>query len=315
MRTRKRYATVWLTQSDRDTITSQARKYRIVSQGFKIVKFNAMQQSASFSTSTTQTNNSFVQAPAALVYIDDGHELFELTYGEAPTGVARSIPIWGNVSESGNPIVPNSTQAGGGLGDMGKIYAGFTNPTDGTSGLLIPVQHQLVSNAQMNLFNFDVQNGGKVQLLQSGQEFEYTWHNPVSQWINPNYGVTLSQPSITINLIKDSTTLQANYATGIIENVWHPPVMHLIKMPPLQDALGNITISAELWIEYTCVIEIETGRFLYTKATGLNSMLPTITQSLPYPVSERQIFSQTNDPSLEEEPVPNANRFKKPKLI
>lgn len=304
-----------MTGQDRDTITAQARKYRIVSQGFRIVKFNAMQQSASFSTSTTQTNNSFVQAPAALIYIDDGHELYELTYGEAPTGVARQIPIWGNSGEDGNPIVPNSSTAGVGLGDMAKIYAGFSNPTDGTSGLLIPVQHQLYSSSQMNINNFDVQNGGKVHLLQSGQEFEYTWHNPVTQWISPNYGVTLSQPSVTINLIKDTTTLNANYGTGVIENVWKPPVMHLIRMPPLQDALGNITLSAEIWIEYTCVVEIETGRFLFSRNIALNSLGQSLTQALPYPVSEREIFSQTNDPSVEEDIKRNTNRFKKPKLM
>lgn len=302
-----------MTQADLDTIASEARKYRIVSQGFRIVKFNVMQQQASFSTSTTQTNNSFVQAPCALIYVDDGYELFEQTFGEHPTGLKFNTPIWGQNADGSNPIGSNSQSAT--PADFVKIFAGFSNPPNGTSGSLITVQFQLPSSVQMSINNFDVMNGGKVEMLQTGQEFEYTWHNPVNQWINPNTGVLLTAPSVTINMIKDTTPLNAQYATGIIENVWKSPVMHLIRMPPLQDALGNITISAEIWIEYHIEIEIETGRFLQSRNITVNSLGPSITQALRYPVSEREIWGTTSEPDFEKGNNKVVSVFKRQKLM
>lgn len=267
------------TQADRDLL-ALGKRVRVVEQGFHIKRLQPIQQQISAPTSVTSISNSFVSAPCAMLYKDNEHELFE---GVVKAGGATQI--W--------RLLPSTA------GSFPNVNFTQPFPVDYVTGELAivdiaPTPHATTGTAVPVTTNFDIMNGGNVTFLPASDSYSYTWKNPVKWWQNgTDVLVATGGDSVVANFLPTDTTLnRSNMATGIQQNLTAPPVLHLIRVPPLRDTLGNIIISMELIIEYYMVVEMELSRMLVSHRIDANgaSVLPAAVA--PKPANPRVMMSQ-----------------------
>lgn len=314
------YLRAAMTQADEDMIKLSSKQYRIKSQGFTIKKFNVIQEAVASNASTTSVVSTFVQAPCAMVYKDDMHEMFEHTFKEQ-TGVAIAVnPVWDDIGS----LATNTPNLNNPDAWFATPFTLFANPANGRSGMLYTTQFQFsapTGNTTPPLVtNFDLMNGGNIEIIQTGSGYSYTWENPSNAWHSTAMRVlttTVPEDDLqwTVNgLIPDTIEMKANAATELFENVTNMPVMHLIRVPPVSGSLGTILVNCELWIEYHVEIEWTPGRYLFGRGvpsatTGdSRSVVDTLN---PYPVNARAITAQpaVNDPELTSRRVTRACRI------
>nr|QKE54999.1 MAG: hypothetical protein [Parvoviridae sp.] len=297
-----------MTQADRDNIIVTAKRFRIVSNGFKIERLVAMQQEVIPAAATTRVTNTFVQAPAALMFKDSNHDIFEWTYNSAITlPLVTEVPIWQVPQQSTTITYPNDN---------------FTTPfalsaAQGALNLTMQVPPAPATDGAAAITQaFSLMHGGNIEMIQSGGKYEYTWHNPVAQWKSPGtintpltttstahdeFGTIVggSTPPGTSNFPEDTVTLYENLATDLTQNVWNGPVLHLMRVPPLFNATGAVTTVMELLVEYHVTVEWEEGNYYQTRintsadVTYLGRQATYIQRPIaPNVVSLRNIFQQ-----------------------
>lgn len=247
-----------MTVADRDTLRISAAKYRIKEQGFRIKKCNLIQQTVTTNAVTTNITNSFVQVPTIMIFKDTHHDLFEATYQVDTVMSATSDPIWSQTTSKSNtsmtvPFAPSFAN-----GEL--IYTKISLPNNAPTG--------------DQTSNFDILWGGDIELLGTGEQFSYTWHNNKKVWFTPNMIATAAAPGTsntftdTMYLIDNTVQMYNEASTNLPDEDVTPPLMHLLRVPPLRDTLGAISIGVELWIEYFCTIEWIPGRYVQTLNPG-----------------------------------------------
>lgn len=285
-----------MTAADQESVLRNCKRYKIVSQGFKIVKNNCIQQQVNNNASTTTISSSFVQAPSLLVFDDGDNDLYECVFRENAS-LSTTSNAWSTLTEGRcNSLAINATTG------FEKIFAGFVEPNNaGTSGVLpgclfwLPLPPNITTAPPPDCF--DLFNGGNITNLQSGQEFEYTWSGG-TDWLAPNadfYNSGFPTPEyggpIAMQMLQSTMAIRGTVMPNTTENDLGHPTLHLVRVPPLQDTLGNIIVAFELWVEYFCEIEWEEGRYQYSTANvaGVNQML--IEELFPFrpPVDLRHI--------------------------
>lgn len=281
-----------MTQAEIDAVMFQAKRYRVVNIGYVVKSFQPIQTQVSTGTGTTSITSNYVTAPKAMLFRDTENEMFELTFVELTGTLAFNSPIMiAGASCNRDPA---------GTTPFSKTYAGFTAQANSSSGTLPTVQFQLQINdttgqAQGVVDNFGLENGGDIELISANREWSYKWENPVAYWATPFR--TDTNPTNVPALWNPLTVpIQQNAATQVAQNVWHQPQLHLIRVPPLANELGGVTINIELIVEYFVEIEWEEGKYLFSRvssnlssAIGVVFSTSTNTRFMPYPVSRREI--------------------------
>lgn len=268
-----------MTVADRDTLRISAAKYRVKEQGFRIKKCNLIQQTVVTNTLTTNITNSFVQVPTIMVFKDTHHDLYEATYDVDTVMATTSDPIWAQTTKKSNT-------------DMTMPFA----PTF-TNGELIYTKISLPNTAPTNdqTSNFDILWGGDISLLGTGEQYGYTWNNDKKVWFTPNMLATTAAPGTrnefvdTMSLIDNTVQMYNEASTNLPDEDVSPPLMHLLRVPPLRDTLGPISIGVELWIEYFCIIEWIPGRYVQTLNVGSAAPATLIGTRRYYPVNKRTL--------------------------
>lgn len=268
-----------MTVADRDTLRISAAKYRVKEQGFRIKKCNLIQQTVTTNAIATNITNSFVQVPTIMIFKDTHHDLFEATYPANAVMSATSDPVWSQTASKSNtnmtvPFAPT-----------------FTN------GELIYVKTSLPNNAPTGdqTSNFDILWGGDIELLGTGEQFSYTWHNDKKVWFSTSQVATAAAPgtseafSDTMFMIDNTVQMYNEASTNVPDEDVTPPLMHLLRVPPLRDTLGPISIGVELWIEYFCSIEWIPGRYIQTLNTGAVAPTALVSTRRYYPVNKRSL--------------------------
>lgn len=307
-----------LTQGNIDELILMAKRYRVKKQGFTIKRLQAMQQQVSASNSTTSVSNSFVQQPGAMLFKDHEHEVFQrVVSDDAAIPIPPIVPIWQR-DGGANPLADVTCNTFGSA-VFGKPFAGFTVANDGSSGTL-PLSMYIMpkgssTGGQTFTNQVDWMNGGDIEWLSAGASYSYMWENPIATWQTPNYQTSDVSVGSSGTFPHDTVTLAENVATLTTQDLWNPPMMHLIRVPPLSDALGNIAVHMELIVEYTMEIEIEPKRYQYSyKTTGLGSAVAgsIITEGIAAgPMNTRAINTQYSDQASGELPGREAPAAKK----
>lgn len=274
-----------LTTNDLNVNFFPANGYELLEQGFKITKMNVMQQAVVAAGAGNKVVNSFVSAPQIMIFKDTRHDIFE--YVTLATAPDPNTPIWSlqNSSNSmdGIPLVCPFANA----------PIRFTEVSNGTSGTLIETgiwQRGWVGGGgeSPDPYFMDLMNGGDIELMSTGGSFSYSY-KPRKKFLFP--------PNITdidngfFSMMNDTTFVWKNAATEVILNNPDPPMLHLIKVPPLSDNLGNINIAIELWIEYHSTWKFFPGRYHYTR--GQTSA--AVSGSLPYFQNQRKFVVSSGD--------------------
>lgn len=261
---------------DVDELQLQAKKYRLKSCGFTIKRVSASQMQVGTNASTTTITNQFTQVPMVMISKDVDHDLCEQTTLASSTGEPQT---WLNVY-----LAPGAHNLQSG------VISCF--PTTFANGTMPAVKYALASGAAPvppTASDFDLMNGGEIEIVSAGGTYEYTWHNKNPRWMSfqtvfdvfDQSTNVVTQQALPQNL---ATVLLQNVATEVNMNQTDAPQMHLIRVPPLFNAAGPVNLNMELWIEYHFSIEVIGGRYL----TGRNTTVApsaTVNQGnlLPYP--------------------------------
>lgn len=233
-----------------EDILRQSKRYRIKAGGFKIHKCQAIQQTVGVTAGATQITNSFIQAPYVLIYKDTEHELFENTYAAGVT--VPSIPIWQLNAPNSLARTYQTSYAGGALS-----LTGFCQRGSNAGGLLQPS-------------DFDLLNGGEVVMVGSGSNYEYSWESPIKNWLSPGAIQGAATPASGTDfqqqpdLINYWGNLNENMATEVTQ-LYQPPCMHLLRVPPSFDTLGAILVGFDMMIEYWTEWEYDYGRYWFNR--------------------------------------------------
>lgn len=293
-----------MTARDIETMLVSGRKWRVLHQGFKIKRIQCIQQQVNTNGATAQISSSFVQAPTILIYKDDKHELFQFTAPTTQLDTAPFVPIWSSTNFASNIQPPLPNQRGR------RIFSTYTSAADGTSGTLYEVKFGIPNSSGYTTgtegaYQFDLMNGGNVTTLSTGDTYTAS-HGISTQWIScAEPAVNFASPTPRFNAIhtvayEDTTNLVPNIAsaeqnaggqlTGTVVNEYSPAPMHLIRVPPVANTLGNIILNYELWVEYTMTIEVMCGRFLWQRNPGATTISdPSITLNY-FPQSTRNLM-------------------------
>lgn len=280
-----------MTLADQDTLSFIAKEYAVLEQGFTIKRINCIQQTINSNASTTAITNTFVSAPVVMMYKDTDHEMFEQTYS-ATIGPpsAATLPIW-----KAGGFDPNTS---------------WTKPFDTHAAGELPLTKQTFSSASISTgytpYQLQLMWGGDIEMLGSGEQYHYTWKPPHLKWILPNLRSivpgTGTTPSLTSDIATEFASLFIEMGVGFPSHVIDPPVMHLLRVPPLHDTLGSILIEFELWVEYYLKLAYKPGRFLSGK-NAANPGASLVTNVLPYPGNYRKNYAaSTNMPLLADAP-------------
>lgn len=294
-----------MTQANRDEILLSAKRFRCVGAGFKVKRLQCMYQQVTNNASTTSITNNFVQAPALMHFRDTEHEIYENAFANTATyptnNGTRPLPIW-NI----NTLFTNSPNT---TAPYANPFSTMTLTADGVSGTMREVMIGL------DAFNFanvtvpsmlSLMHGGDIEWVPSGGEISGGWENPVSTWQTP-------QPDTAANGLYTTTTsfpanviqLYENMATSITQLV-APPMMHLLRVPPLSDVVGAMIMHWELIVEYSSTWEWEGGRYVFgrsaaaTGATMGTTVLPALNQ---WPTNART--TNFSDRNVNNQPNPN----------
>lgn len=290
-----------MTTQDKSELLLTSKCYRIKEMGFTIKRISCVQQQAKNNASTTEINNSFVSAPVVMLFKDTNHEIYHGVYDES-----ASITI-GTTSPIG---IQNPT-----------TNLGYTTPfaatlPEGSLRLTQYTQRTQYSSATAN--TFDLMWGGDIDLLQTGGQHSYTWKNNKQRWFSPNarYGSATPGAEVefgnTLGMIPSVYSMYTDMTTGIPDIDVTPPMMHLIRCPPVVDALGPITVVVELWIEYHCTIEYMPGRYLANRVSDSSDQF-SIASAIAYPTNNRMIAVPTTTyygREAEQQSGPSAKRAK-----
>lgn len=243
-----------MTQGDRDALLINSTKYRVVEQGFSIKKIQVMQQNVTATAAATTTvRNSFVQAPHIFVHKDSDDLLYEHTFVDYGTGVNDTAPVW-------RSIAPNN--------DMKSMYGTFDIALDPTTptpvATLQEVSFYLPINAGANPNpidpdGFEIERGPECIMLNSGDKYSYSWQNNNPNTWHSSNGIQAggSEVNIQLQIINNTVDLYSQAATDVGINIRDKPKMHLIRVPPLYDAIGPMYLNIELIIEYHLTIEYQ----------------------------------------------------------
>nr|QTE04035.1 MAG: hypothetical protein [Emberiza spodocephala parvoviridae sp.] len=278
-----------MTATDRDGLRSGAAFYRIVDQGFKIVRFNVCQETVANNASATEIRTTFVQAPCAILVEDEHDDLFQSIFSTAYTAA--------NIDATNIPMVLDLTNSRcNGVSAQGFGYTSpftsYVNPPTIQGGTLPTVAYHGTVPATVAPAPqwVDLMNYGKTTILQTGQEYEYNWVNPNKEKYSPAY-VGGGEGTWNETVQQNSCYYGLTTATDVAQQKFSQPHMHLIRVPPLANIVGGIKVVCELWIEYHLTLEIQEGGFLYTRGiwtTAANSMDDEIAVIAPWPTNFRE---------------------------
>lgn len=238
-----------ITTTDWDQILISARKMRYVNMGYSIKRISPCQQQVAVQASTTAITNSFTQAPVIMMVFDNDHSLASISTITTENPPAQRQTIFRQ---------PGIANVGFALS-----FAGGQLPPIQT---LIPINTSYTSIAA----NFDILIGGDFKLMSGGEQHSHMWEAGNGRWFTPTINQT-ANPNSVVNLQAQEILtqlvggLEQNLATEVTFNMLNPPPMHLLRVPPLFNSGGPITLNIELWIEYTCTIELDSGRYLESR--------------------------------------------------
>lgn len=299
-----------LNQTDIDKIVMEAAKIRVAGCGYRIVRIAASQQECGTAGATTSITNNFTQVPSVMKFEDIGHDLVESTCLNTQVSGADASAFQNILNLPG---IANSVTGG-----VAPPIVSF--PITFIQGLLPGVSFVLplpsyggattTTPTAPQSYNFELLNGGGISLLSSGSHDAYHWTNENPRWFSlmtmykdskttaplndmtlvavPNFGLT--------NVV---TSIMQNLATEVNHNHTHIPSMHLLRIPPLFNDAGPITLNMELWVEYSFEIDVIGGKFIQSRqvtlseagfppltvAWGQGSAVPT--QLIPFPTFTR----------------------------
>lgn len=251
-----------VTKADEAAHFQYANGYEMLEQGFTITKMNVMQQAILQKTTGPGISNSFVSAPQIMIFKDTRHDVYE--YVTTATAVVADTPIWATYT------TPN----GGMLYPFANAPIRFTQLSTGASGTLIETAIWNRRNPSSGVTVqpigiFDLMNGGDIELMSTGSQYSYTY-KPKDVFLFPKDYRDID--SDLYKMVPDSTYVWANAATSVVRNNPSPPMLHLLRVPPLSDNLGNIDIAVELWIEYYSTWKFFPGRYLNTLGSDISSI-------------------------------------------
>lgn len=250
-----------VTKADQGSHFVYSNGYELLEQGFKITKMNVMQQAVLQKPTGPGISNSFVSAPQVMIFKDSRHDIYE--YVTAATATDITVPIWST------DLAPNDKM----ISPFAAAPIRFTQVSDGNSGTLIETaiwnRRDPSSSGAQDVRMFDLMNGGDIELLSTGGQYSYTY-NPKDVFLFPKDYLNID--SGVFNIIPDTTFVWRNAATEVVRNNPSPPMLHLLRVPPLSDNLGNIDIAVELWIEYYSTFRFFPGRYYYSLSTNVSSV-------------------------------------------
>lgn len=259
---------------DKDTIRLAAKKYRIIDQGFHLKRINCLQQSVNPSTSTTQVNSTYTSTPSVMMFKDVDQDLYESVFNSGEVMSDTSQPAW----KAGDAI-PN---------------ARYSVPFASTLkiGALAPVKIVMKGNAPNSdsPSNFTLMKGGDIEWLSAGDTHTHSWTNPHSTWFSPSIapiGENIGRGApfgTSVDLIDNTIEMFSDASDCVPEGKAIPPTIVLMRVPPIRDTLGPITLLFELIVEYWCTIEWVVGRYL----TTIN---PTTTTEDPLTSTRRYLLA------------------------
>lgn len=276
--------------SDWDEIQMSASRLRIHSCGFKIKRLTCSQQVVNSVGSTTTVTNQFTQIPTVMLVKD----------------IDNTLATNGTIADT-TAVQPS---------DCSTVFTtpGFANksfPHSFAAGAL-PKVRWLQPSGPASTFNaetsFDVLKGAKIKLLQTGDKYEYMWVNKQKQWMSP-FLVT-NDDNLTDETVRNTNfynpsgtgsvtaAILDNLSTNVKRNMTDIPMAHFIRVPPLYTQVGPVTVSMEIWIEYSMTVEYVTGRYLTTRYIGGTDQSALPGNFLPLPEYRRTMlaFSAFNNP-------------------
>lgn len=284
-----------MTEADIDFIRIGAKKYRIAAQGFDIKRINCIQQNVVASANTTNINASFQSAPSLLLFKDTDNDLFSHTYvgSIAMSAIQAETPVWKDVNNTSN-----------------KNYTTpFANPV--TDGALTNVKVSMQGVVQPQLIdqatNFTLMHGGDIEWLTAGKTASHSWTNDNPAWFSPNIGQSALQLGNnefddSMNFITNTVEMYENCATGVPHCFANPPTMCLLRVPPVCDLLGPISMIFEVQIEYWCDIEWVPGRYIQTLNNSNAAPAAIALNRRFYLANKRHLVNLTDDIPTREAP-------------
>lgn len=290
--------------ADWDAIQMEATRFRIVDCGFEITRITCSQQTITSSGATTTVTNQFTQAPTLMLVEDTDHVLQAMATTINPNTTAPSQCA----TVSTAPGIANKSFAHSfSAGVLPKVW------------WLQACGLGTVFDAEIS---FDILKGGKVNLLSTSDVHKYHWTNPdTERWVSPfnmgNYD-TLNDETVrgtsfySNNPGQGSITaaIQQNLATDVNRNLISIPCSHFIRVPPLYTQLGPVTVTLELWIEYSMTVEWVPGRYLTTRALTGGDGSALAGNMLPFAEHRRMMLAL----SAGNLPPPSAAKDKKRKI-
>lgn len=271
-----------VTRAERDALLMDASEFRIISCGFSIKRIAFTQINVATQGSTTSITNNFVQTPVILCFKDtEGDVALSSAIVDVQTNPWVMRPL------TSQPMTPSGTP-------RGCFAATFAQGELPEVRFLIPVASSgtIVSNPGVD---FELLNGGHVDLLGPADHCTYKWVNPDQQQWTSTHGVsdqtTADDETLLLLTNHIAGQLLTNNATDITQNIKHFPEIHLLRIPPLLNSSGAIILNAEVWIEYYFSMQTRSGRYVYGRnSTNLtSSVLPT--RMIPYPTNERRLYN------------------------
>lgn len=243
-----------------DEIQIGASKFRIVDCGFQIARITCSQQTIQSTGATTTVSNQFTQAPTLILVKDRDHVL-------------------SGMGTTNNPLVTAPSNC-----DSINIVPGIANKSFAHtfSAGLLPKVVWLQACGLGTVFDqeisFDIMKGGEFDLLSTGDKYTYHWQNPdEDRWQTPFF--MGNQAGLNDETVRNTdyyntsafaasvtAALQYNLGTDVIRNLVKVPCAHFIRVPPLLSQLSPLTVTLELWIEYSMTVEWIPGRYLTTRA-------------------------------------------------
>lgn len=274
--------------ADWDEIQIGASRFRIVDCGFTIKRITCSQQTIQSTGATTTVNNQFTQAPTLMMVKDTDHVLAGMGTINNPNVTAPSnCDSINSAPGLANKSFPHSF-AGGLLPKVTWLQA---------CGL------GTVFDAEVS---FDLLKGGEIHLLSTSDNYHYMWTNPdENRWQSPflignqaglndetvrnqNFYYTAA-PTISV-----TSAIQYNLGTDVNRNLISVPCAHFIRVPPLYSQLSALTVSLELWIEYSMTIEWVPGRYLTTRALTGGDTSALASNMIPFAEHRRIMLAYDN---------------------
>lgn len=272
--------------NDYDMINLTAKKYRVKSQGFNIMRINCVQQNVAVSAATATINASFQSAPSVIVFKDTDNDLYEHTFEQTEVMAGGSRPAWKTITPGINKeynVCYDNSIAAATLKEVKFAFPNVVTPT-------------VVDMAQ----NFTLMHHGELEWLSAGDKYSHHWENPNKDWFSPNLaadnlGLETTPFTNDVLLIGNTVEMNENSACGVPFGQAAVPEMVLIRAPPIRDSLGVISMLFEIMIEYYVEIEWVTGRYWNTVNVGQAAPTPILTERRFYPTNRRHLRHPISD--------------------